>query len=224
MGKLIAIDGVDASGKQTQTSLLYERLVKLGIRVRKVSFPAYGSPSSELVKMYLAGEFGKSPADVNAYAASTFYAADRFATYRRDWRRDYKNDTLILADRYVSSNMIHQGGKIAVSEEKDRFLDWLYELEHKIYDLPVPDLTIFLDMPVKQASELMKNRDNKITGASEKDIHETSLDYLTASYENACYIAEKYGWRTVRCAPHGEVRSMEDINEEIMALVLPLIS
>lgn len=223
MRKLIAIDGVDGSGKQTQTDKLYERLCSQGVDVRKLSFPAYNSPSSSLIKMYLGGEFGTDPQAVSAYAASTFFAADRFATYRSDWQRDYESDTLILADRYVSSNMIHQGGKIADETEKNKFLDWLYELEHRIYELPVPDLTIFLDMPVDYAIQLMQKRDNKITHEAEKDIHEKNEAYLLKSYENACYTARKYKWTTVHCVRDGAVRSVEDIHEEIYRLILPFL-
>ena len=149
MGILIAIDGVDASGKQTQTELLKKRLENNELKIKSVSFPAYDNPSSTLVKMYLNGEFGDKPSDVNAYATSTFFAADRFATYKTDWGKDYENGTLILADRYVSSNLIHQASKIENQEEKDKFLTWLDDLEYNVYGLPRPNVTIFLDMPPK---------------------------------------------------------------------------
>ena len=128
MGKFIAIDGVDASGKQTHTELLQEYFEKQGYKVRRLSFPMYDSESSSLVKMYLSGKLGKTAEDVDAYCASTLYAADRFATYKSDWHTDYEDeDTLIIADRYVSSNMIHQASKIEDALEKDKFLKWIDE-------------------------------------------------------------------------------------------------
>ena len=145
MGILIAIDGVDASGKQTQTEKLYERLVAAGKRVRKISFPAYDKDSSVLVKQYLAGEYGKKAEDVNAYAASVLFASDRFSTFRMDWKKDFDDGVIIIADRYVSSNMIHQAGKISDTDEKDIFLDWIWDLEFKKFELPIPLVTVFLE-------------------------------------------------------------------------------
>ncbi len=220
---LIAIDGVDASGKQTHTNLLYERLKREGIRVRQISFPMYKSPSSEVVKMYLSGQFGEKPEDVDAYAASTFFALDRYATYRADWGSDYESGTVILADRYVSSNMIHQAGKISDRAQKDRFLDWIYEFEYGVYHLPKPDAEIFLDMPVVHALELMKNRTNKINGEAQKDIHERDAHFLQASYENALYVAKKYHWLKINCVENGAVRPFEEISEEIYRAVIEKI-
>ena len=223
MGFLIAVDGVDASGKQTQTELLVKRLEAEGKKVRLVSFPAYDKPSSSLVKMYLGGEFGNRPEDVSAYAASSFFAADRFATYKTDWGKDYNEGTIIIADRYVSSNMIHQAGKISDITKKDKFLAWLDDFEYGIYTLPRPDKTIFLDMPVNWGIKLMAERANKITGQSKKDIHESDVDYLNDSYKNAIYVAEKFGWERVVCASDSGVRSVEDIHEEIYSKIKDII-
>ena len=170
MGILIAIEGTDSSGKETQSKLLYNRLVSEGINARLISFPAYESDSSALVKMYLAGDFGTNPEDVNAYTASTFYAMDRFATYRKDWGRDYNDGTVIVADRYVPSNLIHQASKLE-GEEKDKFIEWLNELEYTHYGLPVPNVTIFLDMPTDSAVKLMRERANKIDKSDKKSYH-----------------------------------------------------
>lgn len=222
MGILIAIDGVDASGKQTQSQLVYEKLLAAGINVRLVSFPAYHSDSSVLVKMYLNGDFGSKPEDVNAYAASTFFAADRFASFRRDWKQDYDNGYVIIADRYVQSNMIHQASKLK-PEEKKAFIDWLYDLEYRVYGLPQPDVTIFLDMPPEKAAELMAERANKIDQSSTKDIHERSVDYLKASYDNALQIAGGFGWKHVSCTYKNDIRTIEDINNEIMNIVTDTI-
>ena len=212
---MIAIDGVDSSGKQTHTEMLYNRLLEENIKVRRISFPMYDNPSSYLVKQYLSGAFGDKPEDVNAYAASTFFAADRFATYKSDWGGDYNAGTVIIADRYIASNMIHQAGKIDNEAERNRFLDWEYDLEYNVYKLPKPDLQIFLDMPVEFAEKLMAQRANKITGEVKKDIHESNSEYLRKSYNNAVYVAEKYGWTTVSCVENGRIRSFQEINNDI---------
>ncbi len=223
MGVLIAIDGVDASGKQTQTELLKKRLEAEGKKVKLVSFPAYDKPSSTLVKMYLDGDFGDKPSDVNAYATSTLFAADRFATYRTDWGKEYKNDTIIIADRYVSSNLIHQASKIDSESEKDKFLAWLDELEHGIYELPRPDVTIFLDMPPEYGARLMRDRANKANGDSKKDIHESDFSYLEKSYKNAVYVAERFDWKKSPCVSGGGIRSVEEIGDDIYSAIKELL-
>ena len=223
MGILIAIDGVDASGKQTQTQLLKKRLIEDGKDIKAVSFPAYDNPSSTLVKMYLDGDFGEKPSDVNAYATSTFFAADRFATYRTDWGKDYNSGTIILADRYVYSNLIHQASKIDNSAEKDKFLTWLDDLEHNIYGLPRPDVTIFLDMPPEYGAMLMKDRANKSNGTDKKDIHESDFSYLETSYNNAVYVAERFNWKRVSCVKDGEIRSVEDIHNDIYSIIKEIL-
>lgn len=223
MGKLIAIDGVDASGKQTQTELLLSRLQNEGKDVKMVSFPAYDKPSSSLVKMYLDGKFGDKPSDVNAYATSTLFAADRFATYRTDWGRDYNNGTLILADRYVSSNLIHQASKIDSPDEKQEFLKWLEDLEYGVYGLPRPDVTIFLDMPPEYGAELMRDRLNKSNGNDKKDIHESDFSYLEKSYKNAVFVADWCGWKRILCVKDGKIRSVEEIHEDIYSSIEGLV-
>lgn len=219
MGFLIAIDGVDSSGKETQTKLLYERLLSEGADVRAVSFPAYDKPSSALVRMYLNGDFGKSPSDVNAYTASAFYALDRFATFKTDWGADYDAGKIILADRYATSNMIHQAGKIEDAGEKQAFLDWIYDFEYNKCGIPKPDITVFLDMPVEYGIKLMEKRANKIDGSGVKDIHERDAAYLKKSYDNAVFAAEKYGWTRIVCARDGVIRTPEDIHDEVYAAV-----
>lgn len=224
MGVLIAIEGTDSSGKQTQSELLYNRLVAEGIKARLVSFPAYESDSSALVKMYLAGEFGTDPNDVNAYTASTFYAMDRFATFRKDWGEDYNNGTVIVADRYVPSNLIHQASKIDDDAEKDKFIEWLNELEYNHYGLPYPNVTVFLDMPSDTAARLMAERANKIDKSDKKDIHERNHEYLKKSYNNAKGIAKKLDWCIVPCTDGtGEVRTIDSISDDIMNIVKTLV-
>lgn len=220
MGALIAIDGVDASGKQTQTELLLKRTDKNSTRL--ISFPAYDKPSSAPVKMYLNGELGTNPDDVNAYAASALFAVDRYATYKSDWEKDYKSDKLIIADRYVSSNMIHQASKINNIDKKEKFLEWLFDLEYNKFGLPQPDVMIFLDMPPEYGARLMAERANKITGDMSKDIHENDKEYLRKSYDNALFVAKKYNWNIVSCVRDNKIREIDDINDEIYSIITKL--
>lgn len=215
-GKLIIIDsGTDGSGKATQTQKLYERLVDEGENVRKITFPDYESPACMPVKMYLGGEFGTDPSDVNAYVASTFYAIDRFASFKTNWGEFYKNGGIILSDRYVSSNMVHQAVKMNDEGEREQYLNWLYDLEYIKYGLPVPDCVVFLDMPPNISEKLMEDRANKITGEQKKDIHESNHEYLVNCYNNSLKISEKYKWIRVKCINGKNLRTIQDINDEI---------
>ena len=214
-GKLIIIEsGSDASGKATQTKKLYDRLVSEGYNVKKVEYPNYDSETSTLVKMYLRGDFGKNPSDVDAYVASTFYAVDRYASFKTQWEEFYNKGGIILADRYTTSNMVHQASKMEESE-RDKYLDWLFDYEFNMYKIPKPDAVIFLDVPVDFSKNLMKDRDNKSTGEKEKDIHEKDLEYLKKCYENSLYIADKYDWKKIECIKDNSLRSIESIHEEI---------
>lgn len=217
MGKLFVIDGTDGSGKQTQFEKLKERLSKDGIDYRTVSFPNYDSPSSGLVKMYLSGQFGENAKSISPYIASTFYAADRYATYITQFKKYYENGGIILADRYTTANMIHQAGKIDKKEEKEKFLNWLWDFEFNLYGLPVPTEVFFLKMPTEKSFELMKNRENKFTHEAKKDIHERDEKHIIDSFNAACDVASKYGWYTVNCVKENEIRTIEDIHEEIYA-------
>lgn len=219
--KLIVVDGVDSSGKETNTQYIYNLLCKQVDNVQKISFPDYESPSSSLVKMYLAGEFGEGASDVNAYAASAFYAVDRFASFAKSWGKGfYRDNGIIVADRYTTSNMIHQAAKIENIEEKDIFLDWLYDFEYNKLGLPIPNLIIFLNMPVWAAKQLMENRKNKITGEDKKDIHERDEAYLQKSYDNAMYVAKKFGWTIVNCTDGERIKSFEEIQTEIKKIIM----
>ena len=216
MGKLFAIDGTDGSGKQTQFNKLCEKLNEKGVDYRTVSFPNYESESSSLVKMYLSGKFGENAKDVNAYVASTFYAADRYATFKTEgFEEYYKNGGIILADRYTTANMVHQAGKISDSIEREKFLNWLWDFEFNLYGLPVPTKVFFLNMPVDFSEKLMENRENKFTHESKKDIHERDKSHLLDSYNAACSLVDKYDWYEVKCVKDAEIRSIEDIHEEI---------
>lgn len=216
MGKLFAIDGTDGCGKQTQFEKLCERLTAEKIDFKAVSFPNYESDSSSLVKMYLAGEFGKNATDVNAYIASTFYAADRYATFKINKLDKYYNDGgIILADRYTTANMVHQAGKIDDPVERQKFLDWLWDFEFNLYGLPIPTKVFFLNMPTEYSAQLIKDRENKITHQSEKDIHEKDNEYLIKSYNAACSLAKQYNWCEIKCVKDNTIRSIEDIHNEI---------
>jgi dTMP kinase len=219
---LIVIEGVDCSGKETQTKKLFERLEKENFDVERVSFPNYESESSAPVKMYLRGDFGKSAYDVNPYAASVLFAVDRFASYKTDWGKKAR-DGVVIADRYVTSNMVHQASKIDDEDEKKKYISWLYDLEYEKMGLPKPDLVIFLDMPPEISERLNRERKNKITGSEEKDIHECDLEYLKKSYENAHFVAENQGWTKIECAPCNHLRSIDEIAEDIFKAVREIL-
>lgn len=221
--KIIVIEGVDSSGKATQSHLLAQKLLEDGKNIISVEFPNYKSESSSVVKMYLGGDFGTDPNCVSPYAASTFFAVDRYASVNGEWKEYFKNNNIIIADRYTTSNMVHQASKIEDLEEKSKFLDWLFDFEYNILSLPKPDLVIFLDMPVKNARELMAHRANKIDNSSVKDIHERNENHLQLSYDNACFVAEKYGWNKIKCTKDGKVRSIEDISGEIYNIVKSIL-
>ena len=215
MGKLFVIDGTDGSGKQTQFEKLQNRLKEDGIEHKVVSFPNYESPSSSLVKMYLSGEFGEDPKKINAYIASTFYAVDRYATFKKDFEKYYNSGGIILADRYTTANMVHQAGKIENEKERTKFLDWIKDLEFNLFELPVPTEVFFLNMPPKKAIELIEKRENKFSHTNVKDIHERNIEHLKDSYKAACTLANKYGWYEVKCIKNEILRTIEDIHEEI---------
>lgn len=218
MGKVIVIEGSDGSGKATQTALLYEYLQKAGKQVRKVTYPNYDSPSSSLVKMYLGKEFGDDAFAVNAYVASSFFAVDRFASYIKDWKEFYEADeeNIVICDRYVTSNMLHQTAKIKGREEKLKFLDWQYDFEFVKGGLPVPDKVFFLDVKPETTFRLMKDRENKFTHELEKDIHESNQEFLIKSYENSLLLGERYGWDRISCCDdEGQMKSIEAIHEII---------
>lgn len=213
-GKLIVLEGGDGSGKATQTRKLYERLTAASDRrVRKISFPDYQSASSALIKMYLHGDFGARPSDVDPYAASTFYAVDRYASFRTDWKEFYDAGGIVIADRYVTSNMAHQAIKLDDPIERRRFLEWLDDLEYNKLKLPRPDLVMFLDMPPSIAERLIDER-HKL------DIHETDREYLRRCYRAYKELSEQYGWTVIDCAIDGTPRGVDEIAEEIFEVVV----
>lgn len=219
MGKLFVIDGTDGSGKQTQLEKLKRRMSEENIDYRTVSFPNYDSPSSSLVKMYLGGEFGADAKKISPYIASTFYAADRYATFKKDYEEYYNNGGIILADRYTTASMIHQAGQIQDKAERKNFLDWLLDFEFNLYGLPVPTEVFFLNMPPEYSFKLMKNRENKITHEAQKDIIERDQEHLRRAYNAACELSKQYNWYEIKCVKNGEIRTIQDINDEIFTEV-----
>lgn len=215
-GKLIVIEGLDGSGKATQAQKLFEKLKDQGKQVIKVSFPDYNSNSSALVKMYLNGEFGSDPNQVNPYAASSFYAIDRFASYTKNWKNFYLDGGTVIADRYTTSNAIHQCAKLPKEQWKD-FINWLFHYEYELLGIPKPYRTLYLRVDPEVSQKLMTKR---YQGDEErKDIHESDLEYLRRSREAADYCAKELGWTLIECVQNGDMRSIEDISADIFNVI-----
>lgn len=214
MAYLIAIDGTDASGKATQTSLLANRLRSEGFRVIEVSYPNYSSLSSGPVRMYLDGTLGKNADDTDAYAASVLFAVDRFASFRAEWKPDYeRNDTVILLNRYTTANAVHQLSKIENNLEKEKFLSWLFDFEYGMLKIPAPDVVIYLEMPTEITLSLLNRRCDD-TGAV-KDIHELDRDHLFKSHAAALFACNRLGWNRITCGDNGKPFSREEIHEKV---------
>ncbi len=219
MGKLIVIEGLDGSGKSTQLELLEKNLKLNNVDCKSVSFPCYDNPSSTLVKMYLQGSFGTKPSDVNAFAASTFYAVDRYASFKSIWGDYYNNGGTVIAGRYTTSNAVHQCSKLDESEWKS-FLDWLYNFEYNKISIPKPDKVIFLDMPIEVSQKLLTNRYKG--DDTKKDIHERDTKYLEKCRKAAVFTAKYSNWEIIPCSANGEPRAIEDISKDILETVLNL--
>ncbi len=211
-GKIIVIEGLDGSGKATQSKLLAEKLSK-EYSIRKLTFPDYESDGSALVRMYLSGEFGDDPSCVNAYAAASFYAVDRVASYLKDWKKSYDEGTLFVLDRYSTSNMIYMTSKLP-KENWDEFLTWLSEYEFERLRLPRPDGVIYLDMPPEVSQSLMSSRYNQ--DESKKDLHEKNVEFLKSCRESALYAAEKMNWRVIPCSDGKKPYTIEEISKEVL--------
>lgn len=224
MGRLIIIEGGDGSGKATQTALLQERLVAEGYAVKAVSFPNYDSPAAMPVKMYLAGDFGKNPSDVNPFVASSLYAIDRFASFRMEWQTFYEEGGIILADRYTTSNMVHQMVKYEEAVARREFLDWLEDFEFVKFGLPRPDLVCLLDMPLAASEALMRDRKHK-TGGATGDIHERDHEYLVRVHAAYDELVARYGWQRIACTDEAySLRSIEAIHEEVYEKVSAVLA
>ena len=221
-GKLITIEAGDGSGKATQTKALYDRLLAEGYQVLKVEYPDYQSESSALVRMYLGGEFGQQAENVSAYGASSFFAVDRYASYLLKWRQVYEAGWIILADRYTTSNMVHQAVKLKDSAEREEFLTWLWDFEFGRLQLPVPDRVIYLDMPPEISDRLINSRAAK-DSSRKKDIHEKDTSYLHHCHRAYNEVAEKYGWVKISCAQQGNLRTVQDIHEDVYQAVKEIL-
>ena len=181
-----------------------------------VRFPRYDKPSSSLLRMYLGGEFGDDPDTVNAYAASSFYAVDRFASYIQDWRDFYESGGMILTDRYTTSNVIHQGAKLP-QEKREDFFKWLYEYEFSLLGLPAPDMVIYLDIEATQAVQRLNDRQAKTDTIG--DIHEKDLLYLEQCAQCGKQAVGLYNWQAVKCFREGFERSEDDLHQEIYRMI-----
>ena len=215
MGKLIVIEGTDGVGKSTQFSLLRERLENEGCDFRTIVFPQYAEESSALIRMYLGGEFGSNPGDVNAYAASMFYAVDRYASFKKIWGQYYQSGGVMLCDRYTTSNAVHQASKVPPAQRM-RYYQWLYETEFDLMGLPKPDLVLYLDAPIELTETQMRIREAETH--TRADIHEKDLEYLRTCRATGRQAAEFYGWSIIQCAENGVMRPREVIHEEVYRL------
>lgn len=216
--KIIVIEGIDGSGKQTQSKLLTKYLESKNKSVTMQSFPNYESQSTGPVKLYLGGELSKTAEEITAYQSSVLFAVDRFCTMKILLQKIPK-DSIIVFDRYVSSNMLHQGGKIESREKLVEFLNWLDSFEYNTMDLPKPDMVFFLDMPPVKSMELAHQR-SELKAGTKEDIHEKDKNHLLHAYNAGKFIAEKYKWNIINCLnSKGELRSAEEINGEIIEKV-----
>ena len=218
-GRLIVIEGTDGAGKATQARLMAQRLAEGGLSFREIDFPRYGSGFAKPVELYLQGALGNRPGDVSAYAASILYAVDRYAAYKEDWGAAYESGMLILANRYTTSNAVHQAPKLP-AEERWAYLDWLFDLEYHRLALPEPDLVIYLDLPPALSAEMLRHRQEATH--TRADIHERDAAYLRQCRDASQEIVRRLGWQRVDCSRDGAVRSPEDIHRELWKLVRPL--
>ena len=216
MGKLIVIEGTDGSGKSTQFRKLWEHLEADQVTFQHIVFPRYQEESSALIRMYLGGQFGNKPSDVNAYTASAFFAVDRFASYKMDWGKWYEEGGLVLSDRYTTSNAVHQASK-EQGESRQAFLKWLYDFEYDKLGLPRPDLTIYLDVPTDFTEKMLRGREQATNTSA--DIHEKDMSYLATCRQCGREAAEFYGWTVIQCVRDGQMRTIEDIHNEIYTAV-----
>ena len=216
MGKLIVIEGTDGSGKSTQFRMLSKHLEEDKVSFQHIVFPRYDQDSPALIRMYLGGQFGEKPSDVNAYAASSFYAVDRYASYKMDWGKWYEDGGLVLSDRYTTSNAVHQASKVE-EEKQGEFLQWLYDFEYDKLGLPSPDLTIYLDVPTDFTEKLLRHREADTN--TKADIHEKDMAYLATCRNTGRKAAAFYNWTVIHCVQDGVMRSIEDIHNEIYAHV-----
>lgn len=221
MGRFIVLDGLDGSGKGTQAERLRDRLAAEGRQVKLISFPNYGTPGAVAVEYYLSGALGSDPSATNAYAASTFYAVDRYLSYRTDWGEFLAGEgNIVIANRYTSANAVHQLSKLPRAEW-DSFLGWLSDFEFGRLGLPRPDLTIYLEMTPAISMRLVSHR-SASTG-QQKDIHELDPHHLEASYAAALYASDAWGWTRLPCYTGDDPKPIEEIGEDVWREVLKVL-
>ena len=213
-GKLFVIEGLDGCGKSTQLEILKS---KTDDNTRFISFPNYDSASGEIIKDYLSGKFAEENGKAGAYTASSFYAVDRYISYKTDWEKDYQAGKTIIAARYTSSNAIYQMTKLDRAQW-DEYLSWLEDYEYDKFGIPRPDKVVFLDMPIEVSQKLLSSR----YGGNEekKDIHERNVDFLKACREAALYTAKQKGWFILPCSDGENPFTPERINEQLSAMIL----
>lgn len=214
----IVIDWIDGSWKWTQVALLEKKLLALGKKVKILDYPRYTKPSAFAVEKYLNWGYG---ANITAKQASIFYALDRF-----DDSFQMKEDSLeydyIISNRYVSASMIHQAWKIAHKREREEFLDWLYDLEYNIFGIKKPDITIFLNVNPQTSRKLVLKKDDReyLTEGKKMDIHEEDLEHMGKAYQVALEVVQKYNWIQIDCEENNQMRSIEEINQNILDIIL----
>ena len=219
-GKLIVFEGTDGSGKATQSRLLCERLTCEGVAYKNIDFPRYGKPSAAMVQEYLDGKLGRHPGDVNAYAASLMFSMDRYASYKQDWGSYYEQGGLLIADRYTTSNAVHQTSKLPPEQQRP-FVDWLFDFEYQKLGLPAPDRVLYLDLPTELSEQMMRRREEATH--THADIHEQDEAYLRSCRESAARVVDWCGWQRIRCDRDGRIRSIQDIHQEVLERVADLL-
>lgn len=218
-GRIIAIEGTDGSGKQTQSRLLADYLKRKGYPVRSIHFPCYEKDTSIFVRKYLSGDFGSDAEETGPYTASVFFALDRYASYMEDWKQSYESGCFLISDRYVSSNIIHQGAKCKDNAELEDYIAWLTSFEYRVLGIPKEDRTIFLDMPPEYSSRLVHSRNRLEQPAVSSDIHEKDSDHIRQAYRTALKVAQTLQWDCIRCVENGTIRSIEDIFQELRSVL-----
>lgn len=220
-GKFIVIEGTDGSGKGTQVELLVNRIRKSGLPLETTDFPQYQNPPAFFVEKYLRGEYGTAE-EVGPRRGSVFYAVDRYDK-SAEIRRWLESGIHVVSNRYVSANMGHQAGKIDDPIARDQFLSWLDDFEFGIMGIPRPDAVIFLFMPPEIGQKLVDNKAaREYTAGKKRDIHEADIKHLTDASNAFVYVAGKYGWETINCAPGGDILTREEVHQEVWGVVNPL--
>lgn len=223
LGLLITIEANDGSGKETQSNRLLQRLESMGYPVKLVSFPNYASEASSPVKMYLRGEFGKTADDVSPFAASVFFAVDRYASYKKDWQSFYQEGGIIIADRYTTANMVHQATKFEDDSQIKDFIAWLEDFEYQVMGIPKPDMTFFLDVPFEHSLSVIRERANKIDGSETKDIHERDESHVLRAYQCAQKVGEMCDWIRIPCMRDAKFKPIDEIHNMIFEHVKAII-